>query len=144
MNERFAIIIVPVYLDFPCLFLCEKIPIFNFYVFICFHQWTRYKTWNLWCHVTCRTRSYNTIVQLPDISKIASTNFCIEINTCHRRVYLLWFFLYSCPMFCLFFQSIHTNFRLFSPVNFIFRIYLFQEIYELVILQSTSEARIWI
>ena len=43
------------YLNFSCLFCCDKIPIWNFNISICFLQWARYKIRNLLCRMKSRT-----------------------------------------------------------------------------------------
>ena len=53
--EVFFIILTHFYVDFSCLFYCDKMSIWNFDIFICFHKQARYKNLNLWCHVTSCT-----------------------------------------------------------------------------------------
>ena len=75
--------------------------------------------------------------------KIFSRNFCIVRHTFHIRVYILWLVL-ICTVIrqLIYFRlSVHTSFRLLRvPVKFLFRSFLFQTIWNEVILWSTSEA----
>ena len=130
----------------PVCFAVTKCPSENFDIFICFHQWPRYKIRNLWCHVTSHTRVKNPIGELQNISKVVSRTFCIVGNTCHRRVYLLWLDL-ICTVFqhhIYFRWSIRTSFRLFRvPVNIPIQSVQFWTICDEIILQSRSGASIW-
>ena len=134
------------YFNWSCLFRCEKMPICNYNILICFHQWYWYKIINIWCHVKICTWVLNPICQLQAISKIFSRTFCIGRHTCHRYVYILWLVLIYTVVQCLIYScwSVRTSFRIFRvPVNLISWSVQFQKICDELILRSTSEACIW-
>ena len=128
-------------------FCCDKIPIWNFDIFIYLHHWDQYKILNLWCHVTSCTWVLNQIGQLRAISKIFFMIFCIGRHTWHRCIYLMWLDI-LCSLvrrFIYFHLYVCTSFRLFCvPVNFLLWIFWFWGICDPVILQSTYEAHIWL
>ena len=80
------------------------------------------------------------------VSIIYFRTFCIGIHTCIRDVYILWLaFVYTVLWRLIYFcQCVCTGFRIFRvPVKFLIQIIRFRTIFDEIILQSTSEARIW-
>ena len=83
---------------FYCLFLCDKILICNFNIFICFHQWAWYKIRNIWCHVTSRTWVYNPIFSCDLSSKYLLALYMLAyINSIDTYIFcdLFWYVLFS-------------------------------------------------
>ena len=130
----------------PVCFCCDKIPICDFNLFICFHQWVQYKILNIRCRVTSCTWVWNPIGSLRDVSKFSSGSFRIEIHIFHITVYLLRLdFICTVSQHLIYFcLSIRTVFSPFCvPVNFIIQSVWFRKnIYEMIP-RSTSEAHIW-
>ena len=134
-------------LDSPCLFFCDKMPICNFNVFICFHYWSQYKIQHLRCHVTSRAWVKNPIGRLRNISKISSRNLCIGFHSFHRCLYFLWPGLFCTIVrfiiYIFWFERTicHIFFVLVNSLSWLFQV---QKICNLVIIRPTSEAHIWI
>ena len=84
------------------MYYCDKMPIWNFNIFICFYQWAWYKIRNILCYVTSLSWVYNPIGRLWAVFKyllgLSELEYIRAIDVyifCDSILYILFFSVLS-------------------------------------------------